>query len=91
MAKRPIEAKRAARLRRSITKGTLPAYIDLVEHIRLRTRCTRGIARRIILAGMVRVDSHSVGFKYNRDGTKVLDPRIPAEHRGRVMVTADGV
>jgi len=52
-----LEVKRQRRVRRSLVKGRLPAYVDLVQWIKLRSNVTTPTAVRLILAGVLRVDS----------------------------------
>lgn len=81
-AKRKSDADHA--IKRSL-RNTPPAYIDLIDYVKLRTRCSTSTAKRVLLAGALMVDSHPVGFKYYRD-QKVLDPYLPAEHRDKIVV-----
>lgn len=78
------EAKKRRRVMNGFSTGT-PTYIDLVEYVRLRTGCTRTIAERVLLAGALMVDSHPVGYKWERN-RKVLDPFLKAEFRDRIVV-----
>ena len=60
MAHRPIHAKKIARLRKAL-RTTLPAYIDLVDYLRLRGYAdTKGQALKLIESGRVRSDSHKL-------------------------------
>lgn len=62
MAKRPIEQKKIARLRKLINRRTPPAYIDLVRWLKDRGYAqTTGEAARLMVDGKVRVGSHAVG------------------------------
>lgn len=89
------EEKRRRRINRSIRKGRLPAYINLIDWIKLRVRCTTGQAKRALLAGALRVDSHPVGVKTVKDylgkDVTVVDPFLPAEFRNRIVVVKPDV
>lgn len=68
-------------------RNTPPAYIDLIEYVKVRTRCTTTMAKRVLMSGALRVDSHPVGFKIlDRSGKKELDPYLPAEYRHRITI-----
>lgn len=86
MSHRPIAEKKARRLRRSITKGTLPRRVDLVQWVKIRSSCSTGQARRLIMAGSLRVDSHPVGFKILKGGHKIFDPIIDADLAPRIQI-----
>lgn len=66
-------------------KGRLPAYIDLIEWCKMRSRITTAMARTIILSGCLRVDSHKIGYQ-EIQGVKVLKPLVSADLRGRIEV-----
>lgn len=86
MSHRPIAEKKARKLRRSITKGTLPRRVNLVDWIKMRSSCTTGQARRLIMNGALRVDSHPVGYKVVRGGHKIFDPLIDADLASRIQI-----
>lgn len=91
MSKRPIIEKKKARLIRSLN-NTPPAWIDLIDYVKLRTRCTTGTAKKILLSGALKIDSHPVGFKWEADPMrqgeviKVLYPYLDAKHRGNILI-----
>lgn len=80
-AARRRKAREAAR----IAAGP-PAYIDLIHYVKLRTRCTTGTAKRVLLAGALKMDSHPVGYKLTKKGKKILDPLISADLRDRIVI-----
>lgn len=86
--KNSLENKKRRRVAKSITIG-LPAYINLIEYVKDRTRCTTGTATAVLLSGAIKVDSHTVGYK-TVGGKKVLQPLLPAEMRDRIMITKIG-
>lgn len=73
-------------------RQTPPAWIDLIDYIKLRTRCTTGMAQKVILSGALMVDDTVVGFVNVEDPLaeggkrKQLVPRVPAEVRDRIVV-----
>lgn len=73
-------------------RQTPPAYIDLIDYIKLRTRCTTGMAKKVILAGALMVDDTVVGYVHVEDPAvpggkrKQLVTRVPAELRERIEV-----
>ena len=79
-----LKADTTRELRKKV-RNTPPAQIDLIEYVKIRTRCSNSTARRVLLAGALMVDSHPVGFKWNKD-QKVLDRYISAEYRDRIVV-----
>lgn len=98
MAKRPINEKRAARMRKAMTRKPLPGYIDLVKWLRQHGHAqTAGAARDLILDKRVKIDSHVVGVatepRLDAAGkvkdTEVVDRYIPVERfKGVVRVVA---
>lgn len=80
-----LENKRTRRARRTLRKGRLPAYINLIEWIKMRGPFTTATARKIILSGALKVDSHVLGFE-EKNGIKVLKPLVPADLRGRIQI-----
>jgi len=89
MSQRPTVDKKKERLIKSL-RNTPPAWIDLVHYIKFRTRCSTGKAKAALLAGVLYVDSHPVGYKWEKDITgesvKVLDPYLPAHLYDRIEV-----
>jgi hypothetical protein len=96
MSHRPTSEKKLRRFRKQLRKNAsnVPALIDLVDYLRTRGHAsTTGEARKIILAGRVRADSHTLGVRRvpTMDGDKVamvdiVDPLIPADLRGAIQV-----
>lgn len=94
MSHRPITAKKIARLRKAINRHPLPAYIDLIQWLKLRGIAqSTGHAEKIILAGRVRSDSHRLGVITVKvfEGGKVIDKeivqsRVPAKLRQTLHV-----
>lgn len=92
---RPREKKIRA-LRRALRKGRLPAKIDLVHWLKLHGHAqTSGEARRLLLSGRVKSESHPLGVRivdiFNDDGKldhkqKVLDQFVPAKLRSTIRV-----
>lgn len=81
------EAKRARRARRTLRKGVLPAYIDLIDWVKIRSNLSTRRAVGVILAGSLKVDSHIIGVKeIGPAKMKVLDRYVPADLRGRIEV-----
>lgn len=84
----PEERKRRKLLKQ--LRATPEAYIDLIHYVRIRTNCTASMAAKVLLAGALRVDSHPVGYKWQKDLTgksvKVLDPYLPAKYRDQIVV-----
>lgn len=59
-----LENKRIRRAQRAIRKGRLPAYVDLVEWVRMRANVSERTAEMVIRAGTLRVDSHPLTDRY---------------------------
>lgn len=88
--------ERAARRVAKLLRATPPEWIDLIDYVKFRTRCTTGMARKVLMSGALRVDSHPVGFKWVNDpmtgeSVKVLDQYIDAKHRSHITVQWDEV
>lgn len=79
----------AARKVHKALRNTPPGYIDLIEFVKIRTHCTTGMAKTVLLAGVLRVDSHPVGYRWI-SGRKELDPYLPAKHRGQIVAQWSG-
>jgi hypothetical protein len=79
-ARNTLESKRSRRANRTLRKGVLPAYIDLIEWVKGRSSLTTGTARAVVLSGALKVDSHSLGT----DGNFL----VPADLNGRIRVEA---
>lgn len=93
MSKRTSQSKKIRKLRH-LLRYPLPAYIDLVQYLKLRRYArTTGEAKKIILAGRVKSESHVLGIVNLPtlvDGTiKDMDhvsPLIPAHLRPTIHV-----
>jgi hypothetical protein len=101
VSKRPLNLKKARKLRRMIVHSSPIGYIDLVQWLQDQGHAdTAGQAREIIGAGNVMADSHPLGMReiYDvpvMDGSKGLPtlrtqgrPLVPAGLRGRIRVKA---
>lgn len=67
MAKRPIQTKQLNRLRKALRRK-LPRWIDPVDWLRTRGYAgTAGEARRMILDGRLKSESHTVGLETGVD------------------------
>lgn len=91
MSARSLAAKRKRKLLKGL-RNTPPAFIDLTDWIKLRVNCSRSMAERILLADGLKVDSHPVGYKWEKDPlgggmVKVLDPFLKAEFRDRIVIS----
>ena len=88
-----VRNSRENKKRRRVAKAlrpSLPAYINLIEYVKDRTRCTNGTARQVLLQGVLRIDSHPIGYKwqkYNGRDVKVIDPLLPAEYRDKIVIS----
>lgn len=84
------ERRRKQRAERKAHKAQLPARIDLIEWVKMRSNLSTGKSVAVILAGSLKADSHTLGVKTlkNLDGTprKVFERYVPAELRGRIEV-----
>lgn len=76
--------KRRRQFQRAL-KVPLPGYIDLIQWVKLRSRVTTGDAIRLILAGVLHVDSHVIGMQ-EIGPRKVLQRFVPADYRGRIRI-----
>lgn len=76
-ARNTLEAKRARKLSRSITKGVLPGYVDVLAWIKLRANVTTSAAVRVAVKGALKVDSHTIG-RTKINGVYVFDRYVPA-------------
>lgn len=66
MSRRQNNAKKVARLRKTLRRQPLPAYIDLVTWLKDRGYAqTTGQAKAMLLAGRVRVAANAVGRRAN--------------------------
>lgn len=87
MSQRKNKAKYRERKARRVP---LTERIDLIEWVRGRARMSRGRARKVILAGSLKVDSHIIGYKeaqlLNGGSIKVPEFQVPAEYNTRIQV-----
>ena len=96
MAKRPIHEKKLARLRKTINRRPLPAFIDLIDYLKLhRYADTTGQAIRLLVDGKVKSESHVIGREkriFLKDDKQherwEPAPRVPARLRGSITVEA---
>lgn len=82
------ENKKRRRIAKSITIG-LPAYINLIDYVKDRTGCSNSTAKRTLFEGVLMIDSHPIGYKWqkiNGRDEKVLDPLLPAELKDKITV-----
>lgn len=70
--KNSLEAKKARRTKKLFRKE-LPAYIDLVDWIKIRQPMSTQLAMRIINLGWLKSDSHTLTDRY-----------VPASLRGNI-------
>jgi hypothetical protein len=63
-ARNRLDAKRARRARRTLRKGRLDTYIDLLSWMKMRAPLTSRECRAVALSGALRVDSHKVGIAH---------------------------
>jgi hypothetical protein len=78
MSHRPNNAKKLARLRKELTRAPLPAYIDLVQYLKDRGHAqTAGQAKRMLLAGKVRVGANAVGRRAEPEAKAFRAPQHP--------------
>lgn len=93
MSHRPILKKRARRMRKALRPG-LPVNIDLVDFLITRKYAqTKGGARRLLVDGRVRSESHILGrrevklLEDDKVVTKfVADPVVSASYRDTLQV-----
>lgn len=99
MSHRPITKKKIAALRRTLRKSgnTVPRYIDLIHYLKIRRIAqTTGEAERIILAGRVKSESHTLGIFTThmlKDGkvqdVPMVQPLVPAHLRETIRVVPE--
>lgn len=90
---RPLN-KKVRRMRRALSKGRLPAYIDLIGWLKLHGHAqTTGAAVKLLLDGRVRSESHKLGVRIIESGegddvrkVRILEPRVPAKFRDTLEV-----
>lgn len=78
MSHRPIIDKKIAKLGKLLRRTSPPAYIDLVQWLKDRRYAqTTGEAERIILAGRVKSESHTLGiYKVEKPKLSKLQVRL---------------
>lgn len=91
MSKRPSRDKKINRLRKALRR-TPPPYIDLIDWLETHGYAgTAGQARKIILDGRVKRDSHTLGIATITmpDGSehKMVERYVPAENRKYITVS----
>jgi hypothetical protein len=93
MSSRPIEQKQRRRVAKLLRRTPLPAYIDLIEWLKDRGHAqTTGEAKKIILDGRVKADSHVLGIakipmlQPDYSVKEVVSRHVDARHRGRITV-----
>lgn len=83
------ENKKRRKLLKNL-RAPLPENIDLIEYVRTRTGCTHATAEAVLLSGALRVDSHPVGFKWEKgrkgEVVKVLQPYLPADKYSSLQI-----
>lgn len=89
-ARNTLEAKRARRARKNFRK-VLPAFLDLTDWLKDHGHAqTSGEASRLMVAGKVKADSHTIGrvVVAGPRGKEVTipDPHVPADLRDRIQV-----
>ncbi len=91
MSKRPIIEKKRKRVLKALRQRPEAKY-DLVQHVKLRTRCTTGMAHKVLLSGALEVEGKIVGYREVEDPLhegkkiKVLDRYLPAEYMTKIDV-----
>jgi hypothetical protein len=82
MSHRANNAKKINRLRKTIARRPLPAYIDLVQYLQDRGHAqTAGQAKRMLLDGKVRVGANAVG----RRADPTAKPVPVSQHPQRLL------
>lgn len=79
-----LKADKRNRIARAL-REPLPAYVDLVHYVQFRTRCSRRMAVKVILAGALTVDGKPVGYVEYKD-RKVLSPFLPSGQCSKIVV-----
>ncbi len=81
--------KKEQRLIKALRKP-LPAYLNLVDYIKMRKRVSTSMAHKVLLSGAITVDGKPVGYITYEDlgqEKKMVAPMIPAEWRDRIEIT----
>lgn len=77
-ARNRLDAKRQRRASRSLRKGRLDTYCDLLGWMKLRANLTTSECRRVAMAGALQVDSHKVGIAYVQNA---FNEKVPVFQR----------
>lgn len=95
MSKRSIQDKKLRRLKKALRLSP-PSFINLIEWLRDRGYAqTTGAARSMLLAGKVKVESHTVGRvevdNPLKPGNKewIIQPLTPAKNRKDIRVDGE--
>ena len=72
---------------KTITTQQLPRYVDLIEYVKLRTRCSTHTAEVVVMSGALRSESHKLGTKVV-DGRTVLDRYVPVERCRDIQIVS---
>lgn len=94
MSHRPVLKKKAARVRKAISRTPLPANIDLADYLVTRRYAqTKGAARKMLEDGKVRSESHVLGRvkmrvlnKGKEEERWVAQPIVSAKYRDTLQV-----
>lgn len=84
MSHRPIQQKQLNRLRKQVSRTSLPAHIDLTMWLMDRGHAqTSGQARQLLMDGRVTANGRPVGrfIPNNKKGDWAAAPVVPAELR----------
>lgn len=79
------ERRRQERAAARSQKDQLPAFIDLIDWVKMRANISTRQAIGVIMSGALRVDSHKVGVVEEK-GHYRLVRYVPADLRGRIEV-----
>lgn len=94
MSKRPTDAKKRNKIIKAL-RTTPATKIDLIDYIKLRTRCSTGTAQKVILAGALTVDGEPIGIATVISGSgqthKVVQRYVPSEMRDKIVISGDGI
>lgn len=87
------EARKINKLRKTLRKNSIPAYIDLVQWLRDHKHAdTAGAAQKLITEGRVKSDSHTLGLTpvHLEGGKEIQVPSrfVPAKYRPTISVEA---
>ncbi len=89
MSKRPVQAKKIRRLEK-LLRRTPPAFIDLVQWLKLRGHAqTTGGAYRLMAEGKVLAGDHVIGRErvaHEGEIGWLPSPRVEARHRDQLRI-----